>query len=387
MGAAKEFLVLEDVRAPTSTERNKKITEMLKLFLDLDTLKFNYSLLKANGKRVKVCEKAFLVLLGYRAISGQWNRCKTKVRGLQRLDSGDEVKHRQPRSKPRFETARAWIKLYCDKQSELLIHQAELRREGDFVDVDQVTVKIKSIPYESLKTFYEHYREQVPEQENRCGRSCFDRAFDSFSVTSLKKEGYVVRMRRCKHSFSTCDICNNGDALLKDKNRQFSQGQREILRAYIKTHLDIQDAEREEERTAICKAREVDARGQPKQAFMLFDGLSIFKGVTPKWSRGVYGGKSHTEKEEPKVENRVIAGIVICGHIDSVFVYTVDQLTSGGANLMIEVIRQALSDLGKLLIRKGKKLSRILYLQFDNCGENKNKYMMSFCSMLVETGR
>ena len=383
----KNFWCFEDVRAPTSTERNKKITDMLKLFLDLDTLKFNYSLLKANGKRVKVCEKAFLVLLGYRAISGQWNRCKTKVRGLQRLDSGDEVKHRQPRSKPRFEAARAWIKLYCDKQSELLIHQAELRREGDFVDVDQVTVKIKSIPYESLKTFYEHYREQVPEQENRCGRSCFDRAFDSFSVTSLKKEGYVGRMRRCKHSFSTCDICNNGDALLKDKNRQFSQGQREILRAYIKTHLDIQDAEREEERTAICKAREVDARGQPKQAFMLFDGFSIFKGVTPKWSRGVYGGKSHTEKEEPKVENRVIAGIVICGHIDSVFVYTVDQLTSGGANLMIEVIRQALSDLGKLLIRKGKKLSRILYLQFDNCGENKNKYMMSFCSMLVESGR
>ncbi len=109
--------------------------------------------------------------------------------------------------------------------------------------------------------------------------------------------------------------------------------------------------------------------------------------VSPKWSRGVYGGKSHTEKEEPKVENRVIAGIVICGHIDTVFVYTVDQLTSGGANLMIEVIRQALSDLGKLLICKGKKLPRILYLQFDNCGENKNKYMMAFCSMLVESRR
>jgi hypothetical protein len=83
----------------------------------------------------------------------------------------------------------------------------------------------------------------------------------------------------------------------------------------------------------------------------------------------------------------VIAGIVICGNIDSVFVYTVDQLTSGGANLMIEVIRQALSDLGKLLICKGQKLPRILYLQFDNCGENKNKYMMAFCSMLVESGR
>jgi hypothetical protein len=283
--------------------------------------------------------------------------------------------------------ARAWIKLFCGRQSDLLIHQAELRREGAFVDVDQAQVKIKSIPYDSLKMLYEHYREEVSDREGRCGRSCCDRAFDSFSVTSLKREGYVVRLRRCKHKFSTCDTCNNGDALLKDKSRQLSNGQREILRACIKTHLEIQDAEREEERIAICRARELDAMGQPKQAFMLFDGFSVYKGVTPQWSRGVYGEKSHTEKEEPKVENRVIAGIVICGHIDSVFVYTVDQLTSGGANLMIEVIRQALSDLGKLLIRKGKKLSRILYLQFDNCGENKNKYMMSFCSMLVESGR
>ena len=36
----KNFWCFEDVRAPTSTERNKKITEMLKLFLDLDTLEF-----------------------------------------------------------------------------------------------------------------------------------------------------------------------------------------------------------------------------------------------------------------------------------------------------------------------------------------------------------
>jgi len=87
------------------------------------------------------------------------------------------------------------------------------------------------------------------------------------------------------------------------------------------------------------------------------------------------------------VENRIIAGIVVCGDIDTVFVYSVDQLTSGGANLIIEIIRQALSDLGELLKGSKKLLPKILYLQFDNCGENKNKFMMAYCSMLVESDR
>jgi hypothetical protein len=54
---------------------------------------------------------------------------------------------------------------------------------------------------------------------------------------------------------------------------------------------------------------------------------------------------------------------------------------------MIEVIRQALSDLGELLKGSKKLLPKVLYLQFDNCGENKNKFMMAYCSMLVESDR
>jgi len=73
--------------------------------------------------------------------------------------------------------------------------------------------------------------------------------------------------------------------------------------------------------------------------------------------------------------------------MDTVFVYTVDQLTRGGANLMIEVIRRALSDLGELLEGEKQLVPNILYLQFDNCGENKNKYMMAYASMLIESCR
>ena len=54
---------------------------------------------------------------------------------------------------------------------------------------------------------------------------------------------------------------------------------------------------------------------------------------------------------------------------------------------MIEIIRRALSDLGELLKESNQVVPKILFLQFDNCGENKNKYMMAYCSMLVESGR
>ena len=54
---------------------------------------------------------------------------------------------------------------------------------------------------------------------------------------------------------------------------------------------------------------------------------------------------------------------------------------------MIEVIRQALSDIGELLKAQDQILPNILDLEFDNCGEFKNKFMMAYCSLLVESGR
>jgi hypothetical protein len=388
----KKFWSFDTVKAATSSERNAKITSMLKLFYDPVTGNFNYFVSTTNlengrRERTPVCERSFLTLLGYHSKSGQWTRCKTKVRGLMD-DSTSELKMlRQSRSKTKFDTARAWLKRYCDAASDQLIHQSDLRKQGERIEALTEFVNIKSIPFESNKLFYEHYIRDVAGRGNgHVGRTCFDRALESFSSTSFQNQGYVVRMRRCKHNFSTCDICNNADALLRG-GRSITEVQRRILQEYLHTHYKIQQAEREEQRLAIEAARETDHLGQPKQAFMLFDGFSVFKGVTPKWSRGVFGGKSHTEKEEPKVENRIIAGIIVCGDLDTVFAYSVDQLISGGANLMIEVIRQGLSDLGRLLKSKGKKVPRFLYLQFDNCGENKNKYMMAYCSMLVESGR
>ena len=51
---------------------------------------------------------------------------------------------------------------------------------------------------------------------------------------------------------------------------------------------------------------------------------------------------------------------------------------------MVEIVRQALIDLLELLRNRGLRAPRLLGLQFDNCGENKNKEMFGYISVLIE---
>jgi hypothetical protein len=59
-------------------------------------------------------------------------------------------------------------------------------------------------------------------------------------------------------------------------------------------------------------------------------------------------------------------------------------MVGGGANIMVEVIRQALIDLGTLIYSRNFRYPRTCWLQFDNCGENKNKEMFAYISLLIE---
>jgi len=264
-----KFWNFEFVKAATTSERNVKIMDLLKLFFDPATGNFNYfvsTMRNGQSRQIQVCERSYLTLLGYHSKSSQWARCKTKVRGLLDSSSHPSSKRRRENSKTKFDAARAWLKRYCDGRSDHLIHQSDLRRQGERIDADSERVRIKSVPFESNKRFYEHYRSDVAHLSAKfAGRTCFDRALESFSSSSLKNEGYVVRMRRCKHNFSTCDICNNAEALLQG-GRAITSLQRKILNEYLDVHLKIQYAERQEQALAMHDARQLDHLGQPKQA-------------------------------------------------------------------------------------------------------------------------
>jgi hypothetical protein len=63
------------------------------------------------------------------------------------------------------------------------------------------------------------------------------------------------------------------------------------------------------------------------------------------------------------------------------YIFVVDETVAGGSNLICEILRLILNDL-----EAKNKLpcdNPVLYLQVDNCGENKNKYMFAFLTELV----
>lgn len=74
---------------------------------------------------------------------------------------------------------------------------------------------------------------------------------------------------------------------------------------------------------------------------------------------------------------------VDCHNANGTYLYHFDNFVQGGANTVIHVVVQALDDLSKILAAQGHKLPQRLCLQFDNCGENKNKTLFSFLSHLV----
>ena len=120
----------------------------------------------------------------------------------------------------------------------------------------------------------------------------------------------------------------------------------------------------------------MDENGNPLRALLFPDGITQYTCRTPKFPRA--------SKNDRYIESRIVAMEVFCGPIKTVFVYRMSSLVGGGANLMNELIRQGLFDLCSLLRSRGLRMPRSLWLQFDNCGENKNKEMFGYLSLLIE---
>ena len=85
----------------------------------------------------------------------------------------------------------------------------------------------------------------------------------------------------------------------------------------------------------------------PQFAYFEVDGFTEFKCLTPRlWQH------RNSKGDTKRMGNRVIGLIVVCGPIETRFVYSLDDLVYGGANTMIEVMRQAFHDLAIILSAK-----------------------------------
>lgn len=151
--------------------------------------------------------------------------------------------------------------------------------------------------------------------------------------------------------------------------------QRDIIQKFRQLHLKQQSNERRFLDVKKLKAAQMDGN-RPRAALIFPDFMTEYTCQTPKWPA--------SSASDMKVDSRLLGIEVYCGPIKTVFIYRVDALVVGGADIMVECVRQAIIDLVKLLRQEGLLTPKALWLQFDNCGENKNKQMFAYASILVE---
>jgi hypothetical protein len=148
-------------------------------------------------------------------------------------------------------------------------------------------------------------------------------------------------------------------------------------------HLKQQQIERDELDRHRMKARELGTLGNPVCCFMMIDAMTEFTTQTPRFG-GDWQSKQQGSGQGAHFETRFFGCEVICGGIEGYFIYYTDHFVEKGANVMVEVQRQALADMQALLLDSGYQMPKELFLHYDNGRENKNKEMFFYLSLLVE---
>jgi hypothetical protein len=231
-------------------------------------------------------------------------------------------------------------------------------------------VGVMIVPHEHVSQLFEEYvcyrKSQQYDPNSIAEYDTFNQAY-----IELEKAG-EIRLLGCKGSFPTCDICNNCNDLLRNASRKCRPEQLEVILNHKRAHLAQQEIERRHMDNARELSRTLDASGQPVALFVLPDGMTERRTVVPKEQKdGHRKGKGNYV-----LTNRIMGVIVTCGpNIDTKILYHLDNFVGGGANLMVEVLRQVTIDVGTMLQKQGRRVPKRVYWQMDNCGENKNKGM------------
>lgn len=165
--------------------------------------------------------------------------------------------------------------------------------------------------------------------------------------------------------FNTCEICNIISDLLRNGRMTYCQVEREVFLTYRRTHLKQQSAEREHLEKVILQCQITGPGGQPIAIMIMPDGMSDWKGNCPI-NRTGDGGRSSKGSEQSVVKSRIIGVEVVCGNLHKFFLYVTDNFVPGGANCLIEIVRQCLKDIADYCAVNGWKMPKTLHVHADN---------------------
>lgn len=271
-----------------------------------------------ESKAQFVCENGLYHILGYQNTQGyisQWRKCHTE-----RCHQLDPQKYPIPEKesstmdKITFPVAKEAVKAYIQSIARKIAETVpdKIVKEND----------VLIVPFLNASSFY--HLKYVPDMICQ-GDEPVSLVWFKMAFSEVKN----VRTLRCRGSFNTCGICNKADDLAKDQSR-FSRPQQLIFENYKQEHLLQQFKERQTLEENIQLAKGYDLYGNTQHALLYSDGMTVMTGNTPR----------KKNNENPYITNRVIGVMAVCGHVNEIFIYNLDDFVSGGANTMIEIMRQ-----------------------------------------------
>lgn len=276
-----------------------------------------------------VCETAFIYVMFLPKKDKKIKNVKKRV--LQEygktfpLQPNDAAKEFRDRDNPKFLHACAHIRNVAEHCGGL----------SAFANFDNTVY----IPYPDLCYFYHEYNYFCTKMKFDVSAYAAESCFRSAWLVMAQEHNLKLSGGRGSHS--KCAVCANADELLRVSDASgWSAHEMNIVMEFRRMHIYQQMKEREYLEMNIFETYNLDPAGQPMSALILIDAMTCVKGDTPH--RGM------ENVEDPNhITSRLFGAEVHCGHIHETFLYYVDNLASGGANVVVEIIRQ-----GKFFVSK-----------------------------------
>ena len=230
------------------------------------------------------------------------------------------------------------------------------------------------IPFETVTQFYNYYVDtRKSEGKWYVSPKTFKAAFDSDELSN-------VSCSRRVGTFRICELCLAANELLSKTKKE---SEKKLINNYFYKHLETQQKQRDAMERAIEESKALDDNKQPVKAFVLSDAITKYRGDCPQF-RTEFGKLSKFDDSKKSIGDRMFGSLVVCGPVKAFLIFHCHDFVGGGSNVAIEVLRLSLLKLTELLAPYKMNLPFDVQAQFDNCGENKNKIMNGYLSLLVE---
>ena len=332
-------------------ERGTRIFEQLLSFLEVGADGSKVLRCKIDGR--PCCLKVWHLAHGYSKYTVERARARIlKGRDIFRSPNQRPSKHHRKRDNGKCEIeAMAWLQKHADELGEKMPTLGQTR-----------------IPYLNKLQVYHEY---VDDMQLHRGDVITIVAYGTFNKLWRTDEDLrKIVLQPPNSGFAECAIC--GNLRRKIGSRENSLEQREKLRAKYRAHQVKQRGERQ----VYALHKEMAHREPEKYACVIIDGMTVATSTTPHPQRE--NKASESIPINTRFQYRLLGVKLHHGGETKHFAFMVPPwIGANGSDAVSEVVMRVIHEMGPN--RPGT-----LFLQLDNCSENRSKTMLALISKLVE---